>query len=130
MVPTRRGDDLALDEEGVCALYREDEDLLLIIELSEQNGRVQIYKKLHPLLFEDKKDAELMQRALELNLFADGTRGGIIGFSPEINELIYSYSLPVEEEIRAEDFEDLVHSFAYTATEVKKDLATLRDVAE
>ena len=115
------GIDLKLDEENVCALHIEDEDLLLIIELSDQDGLVYLYTKLHPITFEDKLDSQLMQRALELNLFADGTRGGIIGISTEINELIYSYAFPIDEK-SSQDFEDLMYSFTQTAIEIKKDL--------
>ena len=72
-------------------------------------------------------DERSLHKAMELNLFACGTAGGVIGLF--VDSLVYSRDLPLEG-VSAETFGRVLELFARTSREISAALSSDDDTAE
>lgn len=116
---TSFGEELVLDDEGICS-FRIEDDTIITIEISPDFPVVYLYSPIMTLPADEPElGTALMIKALELNAFQALTRGGAIASIPGGGLLVYCYTQSIEG-VDFEGFSKILGGFYETALELKK----------
>lgn len=112
------GEELVLDEQGVCS-FRIEGETIISLEVSSEFPVLYIYSPLLAVPNESQERRDfIITKALEINAFQGLTRGGSIALVPGGNILFYCFTQPIEA-IDSLEFDQVLGGFYETALELK-----------
>lgn len=116
------GQDIQLNEEGMCNLQCED-DVMIIVESQEESPVFYLSALLAELPGDKDKMLVLFARALSLNLFTIETRGATIGLAEDLGQLMLCF-MQEKETCDEERFAAILQGFHETLIALRKNLGS------
>ena len=120
------GQDIHLDEDGMCNLQCED-DIMIIVEAREDSPVFFVSSPLTDIPGDRDNMLKMFGRALSLNLFTVETRGATIGFAEELGKLMLSL-MQEKEGCDEQRFAAILKDFHETAAAIRNRLEKTVDI--
>lgn len=119
------GQDIQLDEDGICNLSCEG-NVMIIIEAREDSPIFYLSSPLLELPPDQEKMFELFAKALSLNLFMVETRGSTIGLAEDIGQLMLCF-MQEKQGCDEDRFASILKGFYETVVDIRKNLSSFVD---
>lgn len=110
------GQSLALSPDGVCQLAF-DEDIEITLEVADETEVVHLHSRVCPVPAGPGREG-LLERALTLNLFNQGTEGATLGYDGNTNSLVLYRSWAVDQ-LDSEALADAIAGHVMATGEVR-----------
>jgi hypothetical protein len=112
---------MVLNQHGQCQLVSKDEQCIVFVP-GGKSTEFHLFQDLAPL--PAQAEARIYEEVLKLNLPAQATRGGSLGFDPQTRNLVFSYSRDIAL-TDSKSFCAIVNNFLDAAREIRKRIAAV-----